>query len=861
MPIGFIYWINFFNIYYEYYFIIIWLLFSIKYSTNKYFMLYTKYLLFPILILSLFLSFFIIILEDKNAFNIPPEETNFKKFLHMTTKMFIVNLFQMYVYLNNQHLKKLKDKEIKREIEKKKKEIEKKIEQDFKGIYVVKPLEVFFKIYFILLDIFVAVFFYLSLSQKINLFNQIVLICVISFLIISQYFKQHLYKCLWILTISFLLKYTIYMLQLKDQSNFKLILDLLFNDDLTNIYYYWISYYLLFLEYIGQTSKLFKICKSKRFSVYKIIEYNLFSHPYIQFIFNTLFNFIFGIYIWLLIPCFLFSLLIHDNNCICLFQLTILFIIYYKYIKLVNSINFNSEDKILLYTKILIFTNVFNLIIEYVLQILSDQNFFVQLYLYYPKKPFIYKMELFGFFIYKGSYTKNLLSFFMMFILSLALHLEIQRQYVLHTKNSVEKAEFERYSLVNAIKKFSSINELEPIKLNDKEEYSSEKNEKKQLVEKAKTKIIISKIFTVLFIILHYYWIIIFIFVAYLSIHWMLSISMIIQLSIFSFYMGKSFNGYYKCLKSHHFISKNGVQIYNNLTLNEKIKLYIKEKKDHFKITYKNQHSYYNLIWVFTFSFIILSYLNSITVKYLKITENFGTIKEFISAISYFLGVYSEPMEETNNYTFWSYTWGYFIIIGLFSIRTYLMSKFAEIKIMYFNEKRVKNKISRTSSQSSQISTQSHYLEMELNDRMNKYEDLDIDDSFNMSFYENIKFNYYNDEDKNDLFNLDETDKTTSQNLNNNKENEYQDFLNGDSHSQKNSNELFLREERHEKEFAKRFKGYFFKQEYIEFIKEEKKYKYFKDDISINYKKNIINKNFENSVSFQIGLKKFMEIF
>ena len=98
------------------------------------------------------------------------------------------------------------------------------------------------------------------------------------------------------------------------------MIDILFNDDLEKIYYYWISYYLLFLEYIGQTSKLFKLCKSKRFSMYEIIEYNLASYTYVKFILNTLFNFIFGVYIWLLIPCFLFCLLIYDNNCLSLFQ-------------------------------------------------------------------------------------------------------------------------------------------------------------------------------------------------------------------------------------------------------------------------------------------------------------------------------------------------------------------------------------------------------------------------------------------------------------------------------------------------------------------------------------------------------------
>jgi hypothetical protein len=176
---------------------------------------------------------------------------------------------------------------------------------------------------------------------------------------------------------------------------------------------------------------------------------------------------------------------------------------------------------------------------------------------------------------------------------------------------------------------------------------------------------------------------------------------------------------------------------------------------------------------------------------------------------------------------------------------------------MYFNENQVKQ---RTFSQSSKISTQSQYLELELNDRMNKYEDLEKDNSFNISYYDNIEFNFYNGEDKSDLFNFDKTDKTRGNNLNNNKENEYQDFLNSNSSSKKFNNEQLLREERLEREIAKRFKGNFFKQEYIEFIKEEIQFRYFKDDININYKKNIINKNLENSVSFQIGLKKVIEI-
>ena len=857
--IGFIYWINFFNIYYDSYFIIAWLLFSIKYSTNKYFLISTKYIIYPFLMFIFFLSYYVNIIGDKKLFNIEPEKTSFKKCIHMFTKIIIVFIFQMYIQLNDQHLKNLKDLEIKDEIKKQQKDIEKRIEQDFKGIYVVKPLEVFFKLYFILIDIFVVIFFYLSISQKINLFNQIVLINIIVFLIASKNFKKHLYICLWILTVSFLLKYSIYIFKLDEKTGFKLFVDLLFYDDLEKIHYYWISYYLLFLEYIGLTSKLFKLCKSKNFSLYEIIEYNLGSFTYIKFILNTLFNFIFGIYIWLLIPCFLFCLLIYDNNCLSLFQLTIVFIIYYKYIRIVNT-KYKSKQNIYLYTRILIVTNILNLIIEYILQFLNNPFYLIHLYLYYPKRTSIKKIELFGFFLFKTNYTKNLLSFFMMFILSLALHIEIQRQYEINAKDSTIKSELEKSSLVNAINKFSSLrNELENSdtnKTNDKElkQQRLEKIEKK-LKENQKTKKIVQKIFTLLYYFLHYYWIIIFIFVAVLSIHWMLSISMIIQLTIFSYYMGKSFNGYYKCLKSQDYINKNGIKIYNKLTLNQKMKLYKEEKKEHFKITSQTQHNYFNLIWIFTFSFIILSYLNSIILKYLNVTQNNESIKKYISAVTYILGVYSEPKEENNNHNFWSYTWGYFIIIGLFSIRAYLMSKFAEIKVMYFNEDQQKVR-NRSFSRSSKFSRQSKYLEIELIEQINKMGEDELTNSFDMSAYDNIKFDFFDEENNSDLFN----DKTNVKNIYINKGNEYQEFLNSESSSQKNSSDYYIKEERHEKRMSKRFKEKFFKQEYIEFMKAKKHFRYFQDDMNIEYRKNINNKNFEINIAFQIGLKKLIEI-
>ena len=42
---------------------------------------------------------------------------------------------------------------------------------------------------------------------------------------------------------------------------------------------------------------------------------------------------------------------------------------------------------------------------------------------------------------------------------------------------------------------------------------------------------------------------------------------------------------------------------------------------------------------------------------------------------------------------------------------------------------------------------------------------------------------------------------------------------------------------------AKLFKEKYFKQEYVEYIKQKKLFHYFQDDFNIEYRKNIINKN------------------
>ena len=211
--------------------------------------------------------------------------------------------------------------------------------------------------------------------------------------------------------------------------------------------------------------------------------------------------------------------------------------------------------------------------------------------------------ELLGFFLFNENYQDNLFPYFVMFILSVALHQEISRQIKLNTKDSRIKREIERNALLYKIddlkneyeekdsKKERLLNDYLKDNINKKNDRyyvnlikeDKEKKDKrraklvKKIRENQKTKYIIKKLFIVLYYILHYYWIIIFIVVATLSLHWMLSVSMVIQLSIFVYYMTKSFKGYYT------FLGKQNNE--NKLTLNQKLKKFKQEKGEHFKIT------------------------------------------------------------------------------------------------------------------------------------------------------------------------------------------------------------------------------------------------------------------------------------
>ena len=871
--LGVILWINLYMTYISL-FLILWLFFSIKYSTSKAFLYGTKYIVYPLLIIVFLLTYVSNIFVNNQSIKTETKifeyfgikeigENLIKNGVNLCLKLIIVIVFQLFISLKTKHNKYLKDEEIKKEIAEQQKIMEKKIVKDFKGKYAVKYFELFFKLYFFILDISVIVFFYLSVTQTINILNEIVLLCVIFFFLVGKKFLNQIYVFLFILNLIFFFKYILFFNNNSHRvkitsNNLKLFLTLLFNDNLNKIHYYWIAYYLLFLEYIGQTSKLFKLCKTKIFS-------------------ETIFNFIFGIYIWLLIPCFIFCLLIRDNNVFGLFQLLIVFIIYYKYIKIVG-IKFNSLSNIFTFTKILIISNIFNLTTLYAIQFLNKPPMSIWYALISENSNL--NFELLGFFLFNENYQDNLFPYFVMFILSVALHQEISRQIKLNTKDSRIKREIERNALLYKIDDLKNEYEEKDSKkerlLNDylkdniskksdryyvnlnKEDKEKKDKRRAKLVKKIrenqKTKYIIKKLFIVLYYILHYYWIIIFIVVATLSLHWMLSVSMVIQLSIFVYYMTKSFKGYYT------FLGKQNNE--NKLTLNQKLKKFEKEKREHFSITSKTQHSYFSLIWIFTFLFIILSYLCSIIIKFTTSPEDkndlyncsnsdkFPRLKRFIS-LMYFFGFYSAPQDIKRNTNFWSYTWGYFLIILLFSIRAYFLSKFAEIKVIYFNDNN-NNPEGKKKRGFSQVKRASKFLEIHDIEKIQKFSDQNNNVSFDVENYDSIKLDFGEELAHNETIDLNNLYANYLTN----------DFLNITNKEDEdiNTSRLSSIQDENENMKHKRFREYYFRNEYTDYIREKKRHKYSTDDFGINYKKTIFNKNIEFNVSVSKTMKKLIEL-
>ena len=854
--------------------LIIWLFISINFSNENFFFIITEIIVFPLLIIIFIVSYISNIKGtsfDSQFFGLVYYPNATDRFLHMAIKFIIITCFQIYIHLKTKHAKLLKNSEIREEIKIQQEELENVINHDFKGKYVTKPLEIFFKAYFIILEVLVIILFYLSITQTINIMNQLGLIFLISmFLLKNKFFKTYgIYFCLIVLNTSFIVKYIVHffyptMQSINYASKTEIILALIFHDHLYNIHFYWITYYFLFLEYISQTSQLFKICNSKTISMHELIETNLGTHNYIKLVLTTMINFIFGIYIWLLIPGFVTCLIMQDNNLIFLLQLLIIFFIYYKYIQITNSNYSNLErvSNIFKYTWTLIFTTILNLTIIYVIQFLNKRplSTYYALFSFKSKK----HLEVIGLFVFNGHYSRRMSCFFIMFILSVALHVEIGRQIKLNTSDIAIKNKVKKYSLSvfrnkaqnisvfliipgasskpQETKEEYNIERKDKIIIKDplnqgnniemkKEKEKIEKSIKKKKREKLKATQMIYRLYIVLYYILHYYWIIIFVFISVIAFHWMLSISMAVQLCLICFYIAKSFKIYYNSYKKSSLI-KNDSQ-----PIKEKINRHVEERLERFKTTSDTQQEYFKFLWFITFAFIILSYLCSILLKVIKafsITnpERMGAIELYkaVSAIMYVLGFYCINEDNSNRRSFWPYTWGYFVIIGLFSIRAYLSTKFIEIKTTYFYKqaKKETNKLKKTQSTEDLKFNEIDFL---LNPQDNEINNESIDDELKDL---NISLNALPPSQR---FKL---------------------KLGSKGNKKKDKNEKNkIKKRKLSFDITKTTIGQKDKKEYL---REKKLFIYSIDDFYINYKVTFRNKNVESSLTIQGGMKKFIEL-
>ena len=650
--IGIIIWINLYDTYFNVFFII-WILLSININNKFLFLTITKFTIFPLLIIVFTINYIYNIGFFSFKSNIYVQllglvkytKESFELCFHLGLKITIITFFQVYIFIQMKYLKYYEL--YKNDIEKKRKIFEEKeintlLNEIFKGNYILEEIEIIFKFVSVINSILVTVFFYLSICQSINIFNEIILMFIFSLFLFAKNIDEYYFIFLFSINISFILKYIVHLIYPKIQKNENTtniynLLSLLFFDNIQNIHYYWIAFYFLFIEYCNSTSIIFQKCKSKVFSIFQLIEQNEKLGNTIKFILITLCDFIFGIYIWLIILFFIIYFSRVENNILFLFNLFIIFIIYYKYIK-ISSNKYQNNENIFFYVWLLILSSIINFVLIYIIQFLNKRP--LSFYnVYYNDKSKVY-LEIFGLFLFEENYSINLFPYMIMFIISLALYSEIDRQLKLNNKSSLNDS------------KFSD---------------GSEDIHKTSLLAEEKLKIYSTQIYYCLYYILHYYWIIIFLVVTILSIYWMLSLSMFIEIFIFSFYLLKSFKNYYSNITDLKFE-------------NDQMKLYNLQKKNHFRTTHSLQEEYFNLVWKFNLFFISLTYLSSIIFRYMEKEKETESLK-FLKAIIYIIGCYSSRKNAENESTFLSYSFGYLLIIGLFSIRAYFLSKFEEIKV------------------------------------------------------------------------------------------------------------------------------------------------------------------------------------
>ena len=799
--IGIIIWINIYITYGNIFFII-WIFLSI--SMEKYmgvFLGITKFTIFPLLLLLFAFNYIINIFNDDGDGNQKDNNEwklfgvdNYKGinfFYHKGIQITIITFFQIYIYIQTKYFAFYERHKIDIENKKKlrEKELNNLIYSHFKGNYIIKGLEIIFKITSVINSILVSVFFYLSICQNINIFNEIILLFIFSLYLFSKSIDEHYFKILIILNIVFIFKYIVYfiypIMEDDNSSNIYNLLSLVFFDNLKNIYYSWIAFYFLYIEYCNSTSIIFQKCKSKTFSIFQLIDQNQQLGKTMKFTLITICDFIFGVYIWLIIACFIACLQLSDNNILFLIQLFIIFIIYYKYIKIAGN-KYQNNENIFTYVWILILSSLINFSVIYIFQFLNKRPLSFWNVLNTPETR--KNLELFGLFLFDSNYTRNFLPYMIMFIISISLYSEIDRQISLNSKFSV-----------NSNTKKSAQTFID----------GSEDVHKTYLLNDENLKQYSTKIYYILYYILHYYWIIVFIVVALLSIYWMLSFSMFIEIFIFSFYIMKSFKKYYSNITE------------NPNNENDSFLLYNSQQKKHFKTTHSLQEEYFNLVWIFNLIFISLSYSISIVFKFLENTK-FQSTMIYIKAIIYFLGVYSTRMKEGKKMGYMTYSFGYFLIIGLFSARAYFVSKFEEIKVKIEDAEERKKKEPKRKRGGS-FGTKSSLLSL-INPQENEMPNL-----FNIETDSNQNPNETSLNDSS-YYIVNYSDLTES--------NENEDLMNIDDYERDKMNESLIN-------------------------KVNNKYRHTfgsiksKDDSSIKY---VRNKMVSYSISFSKGLKAFIEV-
>ena len=133
--------------------------------------------------------------------------------------------------------------------------------------------------------------------------------------------------------------------------------------------------------------------------------------------------------------------------------------------------------------------------------------------------------------------------------------------------------------------------------------------------------------------------------------------------------------------------------------------------------------------------------------------------------------------------------------------------------------------------------------------KINKFDDINLNDSADISFYENVNNDLYEEKEENEIINNINKSDIKEKDLN------YQNI-------NENENVLFKKEEKLENKLNKIFLENYFQDEYnrnpiiFHIIKNNDK----KDDFNIEYKKNIINKKVESRISYQLSIKRVIEI-